>query len=72
MPNLESIRRQLGIPTQAAFARLLGIRSVRHYRHIAAGGATSDSVRRLIQAYLDGYRPADWAQGGAKTGSVSV
>lgn len=47
---------------QRQLADLLGV-SPRHLskcRHGYEGKQLGPSARRLVQAYLDGYRPADW------------
>jgi len=58
--DVESARQTLGVATQSAMARMLGM-TLRHYARIAAGRATlSPAPRRLLDAYLAGYRPPDW------------
>jgi predicted transcriptional regulator len=46
---------------QSDLAPLLGLGNASRVGDIETGKAVlSNSVRRLMQAYLDGYRPADW------------
>lgn len=63
--DFEATRRELGIPTQAAFARLLGV-SHSWYRRLVSGGPSSAKVNpstalvNLARSYLHGYRPPEW------------
>jgi len=63
--DFEGTRRELGIPTQAAFARLLGV-SHSWYRRLVSAGPSSAKVNpstalvNLARAYLHGYRPPEW------------
>jgi transcriptional regulator with XRE-family HTH domain len=63
--DFEGARRELGIPTQAAFARLLGV-SHSWYRRLVSGGLSAAKVNpstalvSLARAYLHGYRPPEW------------
>lgn len=60
MTDLRSARKKLGL-TQAELARLLGysrpatISDVEHGRE-----QMSQTARRLLAAYVEGYRPQDW------------
>jgi transcriptional regulator with XRE-family HTH domain len=63
--DFEAARCDLGIRTQAAFARLLGV-SHSWYRRLVSGGPSSAKVNpstalvSLARAYLQGYRPEEW------------
>lgn len=47
--------------TQAQLAPLLGYGAPARVSEIARGKRVpGDAVTRLLRAYLDGYRPADW------------
>ena len=53
-------RQTLGI-SQSAMAAALGYGAAIRVSEIERGvRAPSESVARLLRAYLDGYRPADW------------
>ena len=53
-------RRKLGL-TQAQAARLLGYGAAPRISEIERGERQpSETVVRLLRAYLDGYRPEDW------------
>lgn len=55
-------RTRLGL-TQAEFARILGLQDRSRVSEWEAGRRhPSAQAARLIQAYLDGYRPDDWPQ----------
>jgi DNA-binding transcriptional regulator YiaG len=62
--QLKEARRKLGL-SSSQMARALGIgpEAVRRLE-MTSGKPTSRAVtpttQRLIQAYLDGYRPSDW------------
>ncbi len=45
---------------QSDLAQMLGLGDAARVSNIERGAQISDQVRRLMQAYLDGYRPADW------------
>lgn len=61
-PELETIREGLGVATQTGFARLLGISSQQYHNLISGKQALTETQTRLIVAYQEGYRPADWAK----------
>lgn len=57
-------RRKLGL-SAGELARLLGVDQVHVYRmEMEPGKPTSrqvtETIRRLVEAYLAGYRPPDW------------
>ncbi len=57
-------RAQLGL-TIAEMARMLGLSEIHIYRlqvppEASTYRAISETTERLLQAYLEGYRPADW------------
>lgn len=58
--DIRAARRSLGL-TQAQLADMLGYARSDRVSEIERGiERPSVAVRRLLQAYLDGYRPADW------------
>lgn len=58
--EIRTARQSLGL-TQAQFALLLGYGAKSRIAELENGArAPSGAVVRLIRAYLDGYRPADW------------
>jgi len=60
--DFEAIRKQVGVRTQEVFAAVLGITGS-HYRrliHKTEPREPSETLRRLAEAYRDGYRPRDW------------
>lgn len=60
--DFKSARQQLGL-TQAGLARVLGYGAAPRIAEIEAGRRNpSDSVLRLLRAYLDGYRTDDWPE----------
>jgi transcriptional regulator with XRE-family HTH domain len=57
---IREARHTLGL-TQAELARALGYGSVSRVAELERGARVPGGcVVRLLQAYLDGYRPADW------------
>ena len=53
-------RKQLGL-TQAGLAAMMGLASSDVVSKIERGAFPSGAtVQRLLQAYIDGYRPIDW------------
>lgn len=60
--TIREARRKLGL-TQSQLAAVLGV-DVRTVKGMEADGTGHRPPRattaRLLQAYLDGYRPADW------------
>lgn len=61
--EIREARKSLGLG-QRDFARLLGYRAPTRVSEIETGAKKpSDSVVRLIRAYLGGYRPDDWPTG---------
>jgi transcriptional regulator with XRE-family HTH domain len=60
--KIRAARRSLGL-TQAQLAAMLGYARSDRVSEIERGiEQPSAAVRRLLQAYLDGYRPVDWPQ----------
>ncbi len=66
--ELKEARRKLGLST-AEMSEMLGFGSSRQGDHVRrlemdpsrnTARGISETVRRLVQAYLDGYRPSDW------------
>lgn len=58
--EIRTARQQLGL-TQAGLARMLGYSSRTRVCDLEAGRKVpSESVLRLLRAFLDGYRPDDW------------
>lgn len=58
--DFRSARQALGL-TQAQAAAMLGYGHRVRITEIEAGRKRpSNSVRRLLRAYIDGYRPDDW------------
>ena len=58
---------------QSELAPLLGLGAAPRVSHIETGAKPiSNQVRRLMQAYIDGYRPADWPQTGTDQGRDAV
>lgn len=56
-------RKALGL-TQAQLALVMGYGDKVRVSELERGArAASPAAARLIQAYLDGYRPADWPEG---------
>lgn len=57
---IREARKTLGL-TQSQFAAVIGYNDKTAVSALEAGTRKpSDSVARLIRAYLDGYRPDDW------------
>ena len=66
--EIRAARRSLGL-TQAQLAAMLGYARSDRVSEIERGiEQPSAAVRRLLQAYLDGYRPVDWPQRHDATG----
>lgn len=60
-PEFRAARQALGL-SQAETARLLGYGDTARVSEIERSvRQPGESVVRLMRAYLDGYRPADWA-----------
>lgn len=60
--EIKEARQSLGL-TGGQLAPLLGYsarRAEQAMSEIESGKTMNDAARRLLQAYLDGYRPADW------------
>ena len=58
--TIKQARQSLGL-TQSQLAPLLGYADKTRISELERGTRQpSESVMRLLQAYLDGYRPADW------------
>ena len=58
--ELKQARQTLGLD-QVDAARLLGYGAQTRVSEIERGvRVPSDTVTRLLRAYLDGYRPVDW------------
>ena len=58
--EIKQARKSLGL-TAAKLAALLGYSGPSSVYDIEAGRQrASETVTRLLRAYLDGYRPADW------------
>ena len=58
--DFREARRKLGL-TQVQAATLLGYGASTRVSEIECGERTPDKCKlRLLRAYLDGYRPADW------------
>lgn len=58
--EFKQARQTLGL-TQSALAAALGYGATIRVSEIERGiRAPSESVMRLLRAYLDGYRPTDW------------
>ena len=61
--EIRNARKQLGL-TQAEFAVVMGFSSRPYISDVEAGRyELSPTALRLLQAYLSGYRPADWPEG---------
>jgi transcriptional regulator with XRE-family HTH domain len=61
--EIRAAREALGL-SQAALARVLGYGSAARVSELERGArGASPAVARLLAAYLDGYRPADWPDG---------
>lgn len=62
--ELKEVRRKLGLSV-SQLADMLGV-SHQHARRMAVDPGKgshrpiNETARRLLQAYLDGYRPPDW------------
>lgn len=53
--------------TQTQAARLLGYAAKQRISELESGTRhPSETVLRLLRAYLDGYRPNDWPQKGSE------
>lgn len=60
--EIKQARKTLGL-TARQLALLVGYRRAATVYDVESGRETaSGSVKRLIRAYLDGYRPSDWPQ----------
>tara|TARA_R100001086_G_scaffold184102_1_gene102798 strand:+ start:505 stop:720 length:216 start_codon:yes stop_codon:yes gene_type:complete len=60
--EIRQARQSLGL-TQSQMADMLGYGAAPRITEIERGArCPSDSVVRLIHAYLDGYRPEDWPE----------
>ena len=60
--QIRDARLLLGLD-QSQAARFLGYGSASRICEIETGARNaSESVLRLLRAYLDGYRPADWPE----------
>lgn len=58
--EIKQARQSLGL-TQTEAALVLGYGSASRVSDIESGKRNAgESVLRLLRAYLDGYRPADW------------
>lgn len=57
--EIKQARQTLGL-TAKSLAPMLGYNRVASVYAIEAGANASDTVIRLLRAYLDGYRPDDW------------
>jgi DNA-binding transcriptional regulator YiaG len=58
--TIREARRQLGL-TQFQLAAVMGLRGPQTVSEWERGARTpSETAVRLLRAYLDGYRPADW------------
>jgi len=61
--EIRNARKQLGL-TQAEFAVVMGFSSRPYISYVESERyKMSDTAVRLLQAYLDGYRPTDWPDG---------
>lgn len=61
--EIREARQTLGL-TQPQIAPLLGYGSKSRVAELESGARNpSDTVIRLLRAYLDGYRPKDWPAG---------
>ena len=60
--EIKQARQSLGLD-QSEMAAMLGLGAPTRISEIENGKPTSQSVTRLMQAYLDGYRPNDWPKG---------
>lgn len=58
--DLEAVRALLGVPTQVAFADLLGVSGQQYRKLISGVSLPTRTMLRLVDAYRAGYRPADW------------
>ena len=67
--QIRALRKKLGL-SGAQMAQMLGFSNPRSYRSLEMPAdaqthrAPTPSVMRLLQAYEDGYRPADWPEEG--------
>lgn len=57
--EFKEARRKLGL-TAAQIAALMGYGAAPRVYEIEAREAVPPQAARLMQAYLDGYRPSDW------------
>lgn len=61
-------RKALGL-TQEQAAKMLGYGAKSRISEVETGARNaSESVLRLLRAYIDGYRPADWPRQSKKQG----
>lgn len=66
MDILKRARAELGL-SDPDLCRMLGLQRVRSIDDWEKGRRTMDDARRrLIEAYLAGYRPDDWPKGASK------
>ncbi len=69
--SIREARKSLGL-TQTQFAALIGYNDKTAVSAVEAGTRNpSDSVIRLIRAYLEGYRPDDWPAESVVSGARS-
>ncbi|MES2753830.1 MAG: hypothetical protein V4659_04120 [Pseudomonadota bacterium] len=59
--DFKAARLALGL-NGAEAARVMGYGNVSRIYNLEARGEVPPQAARLMQAYLDGYRPADWPQ----------
>lgn len=57
--EFKAARESLGL-TQTQLAKLIGYGSQSRIAEVEAREAAPSCPSRLLRAYLDGYRPADW------------
>jgi transcriptional regulator with XRE-family HTH domain len=58
--EFKQARLTLGL-TQSQAARVLGYGAASRISEVERGvRGITDTVSRLVQAYIDGYRPSDW------------
>jgi transcriptional regulator with XRE-family HTH domain len=58
--QIKAARKQLGL-TQTQLAEVMGYVGKSYISTIESGSrGMSDQGQKLLQAYLDGYRPKDW------------
>ena len=58
--QIKAARKQLGL-TQTQLAEVMGYSNDTYISRVETGSrGMSEQAQRLLQAYLDGYRPKDW------------